>query len=76
MKRIMLINNGKCLKIDPHFCLHEHTVFIQTGYQYTIAGEATDDMESYEQCLNCGWVLRDDRTWGPNFNTKSDETPF
>jgi len=75
MKRVMINCNGT-LTIDPHFCPHEHTVFIQTGHRYTIAGEITDDLDNYEQCLDCGWVLRDDRTWGPNFNTKSDETPF
>jgi len=76
MKKVVMVNNGKHVRIDPHFCPHEHTVFIQTGHRYTIAGEATDDLESYEQCLDCGWVLRGDRTWGPNFNIESDKIPY
>ena len=76
MAKRVLAFDSHGLRIDPEFCTHEHTVFIQTGHRYTIAGEVTDDLESYEQCLDCGWVLRDDRTWGPNFNIESDEIPY
>lgn len=68
-KRVVMTETFGIRRIDPHFCDHEHTVFIQAGHVYTVAGEYDDDLESYEQCLMCGAVKRDDGTWGSTLST-------
>lgn len=64
-----------CARVDPAHCRHENTVFVQTGHMYTFLGEYTDNLNSYEQCLNCGWVRKENEDWGPCL-TNEKETPF
>lgn len=77
MKSILLLHkNGRTL-VNPQHCQHQHTMTIQTGHQYTIMGEATDNIKCYEQCLMCGWVMRGDRTWGPHHDEfETTQIPF
>ena len=76
MKHILAIHTNGKTRINPQDCPHEHVVTIHAGHQYTIAGEATDDVESYSQCLDCGFVLREDRTWGPVHQEIKEGIPF
>lgn len=64
-KRVMMISVTGKVKIAPEFCEHTRTAIIKAGYEYTILGERDDNTECYEQCIDCGYVLRDDNTWGP-----------
>ena len=76
VKHILAIHkNGKTV-VNPKQCPHDLTVTVRCGHFYTIAGEATDSEDSYEQCLRCSWVLRGDRTWGPTLNTETDQIPY
>jgi hypothetical protein len=72
------IQNGEMVTlVNPQACQHERTVLIQTGHQYTIAGEATDDIEAYSQCLDCNAVKRGDGTWGVlQEEIKTDQIPY
>jgi hypothetical protein len=63
MKRVMMIQSFDKLIVDPDFCPHLNVVTIRTGHQYTIEGEATDNMTDYDQCLDCGQVMSDDGQW-------------
>ena len=77
MKQILAIHTNGHTIINPQACPHARTVIIQVGHQYTIQGEATDDIECFEQCLDCGWVMRGDRTWGPHHQEiKTSEIPY
>jgi hypothetical protein len=77
MKTILAIHTNGRTTVNPQACQHERTVLIQTGHQYTIAGEATDDIEAYSQCLDCGWVLRGDGSWGPvQDEIETSEIPY
>jgi hypothetical protein len=80
-KRIVAIGRqGKGfdeLIVDPDFCPHESVVTVETGHQYTFAGEATDNMETFVQCLDCGHVQWDNGSWHAHqqdFNT--NRIPF
>ena len=78
MKKVVMVQGFDKRIIDKDFCPHLNTVTIHTGYQYTIAGEATDDVESCEVCLDCDQILQDDGTWAdhaPEFKTQI-EIPY
>ena len=76
-KHIMAIHVNGRTEINPQVCKHERVVTIRTGHRYTVMGEAHDDCECYAQCLDCGWVLREDRTWGPHHQElKSSEIRY
>ena len=66
MKQILAIHRNGKIKVNPNLCTHDHTVTIETGHRWAIAGDVTDNEECYDQCLSCGWVLQDDGTWGPH----------
>ena len=78
MKHILAIHaNGKT-RINPRHCPHTNTVTIHAGSRYTILGEAADDIESFEQCLDCDYVKQGDGSWGPlqpEFET-TDQIPY
>ena len=77
MNRILCIHRNGVTKVNPQACKHEHTVIIHTGRQYTIQGEAADNMDCYQQCLDCGQVMRDDRTWGSTHSElNTSEIPY
>lgn len=77
MTRILCIHKNGKTRINPLDCQHEHTVTIHTGRWYTIAGEATDDIEAYSQCLDCNAVKRGDGTWGVlQEEIKTDQIPY
>jgi hypothetical protein len=77
MKHILMIERNGIRQVNPHFCPHEHTVIIKTGHVFTFAGEHADDEDTYSQCLDCGWVMRDDRTWGMGLKVEDEkEIPF
>jgi uncharacterized protein with PIN domain len=62
-KHILAIGHNDRVRVNPDYCPHENVVTVQTGYQYTIAGEATDNMRTFTQCLDCGYVQWDNGTW-------------
>jgi hypothetical protein len=77
-KRIVMIKSFDKRIVDPDFCPHLNTVTVNAGSQYTIAGEATDDIQSFTQCLDCDQILQDDGTWAdhaPEFRTQI-EIPY
>jgi Zn ribbon nucleic-acid-binding protein len=54
-KRIVLLDTGRERYIDSDFCPHLNTVT-----QMPNNGD-----EPFDECLDCGFVYRDDQTWGP-----------
>ena len=70
-KHLVMTETFGIRRVDPHFCPHERTVFVQDGSVYTVAGEYDDNLDSYAQCLDCGWVKRDDGGWGPVLETEA-----
>jgi hypothetical protein len=75
-KHILAIGHGDRIEVNPELCKHEQTVIIKTGKQWTVLGEAADDMDTFEQCLLCAWVMQGDRTWGPMHEEIKSEIPF
>jgi uncharacterized protein with PIN domain len=76
-KHILAIGHNEHVRVNPDYCHHENVVTVQTGHQYTIAGEATDNLRTFVQCLDCGQVQWDDGTWHEHqqeFRTK--QIPF
>jgi uncharacterized protein with PIN domain len=72
-KHILAIGHNDHIRVNPDYCPHENVVTVQTGRQYTIAGEATDNLRTFCQCLDCGQVQWDDGTWHEHqqeFSTK------
>ena len=59
-KRVLMISTLGRVKIAPEFCDHSRTVTIHEGHEYTVYGEREDNLRSYCQCLDCGYVKRDD----------------
>ena len=74
-RMVMASINGH-VKIDPKFCDHRNVAHIATGHVYTILGEYDDNFVSYDQCLDCGAIIRDDRTWGAITNDDDKEPLF
>lgn len=64
-KRVVLLQTTDRREIDPDFCPHLNTVMNTVG----------NDDEPYTQCLDCGWVYRDDYTWGPAELPECDDDP-
>lgn len=52
-KWVVLVDNGHERTIDSDFCPHLNTMW-----------QKTED-ECFLQCLDCGFVERDDGSWGP-----------
>ena len=80
-KQILLLHTNGTTVIDQELaqahCDHRNTTTIKAGYQYTIAGEATDDTECFEMCLDCGMILNDNREWVmPDETQETDEIPY
>jgi hypothetical protein len=63
MKKVVMVQGFDKRIIDKDFCPHLNTVPIETGGMYTFAGEAQDNMNTFEQCLDCDMVRWDDGTW-------------
>jgi len=72
-KRVMMISVTGRVKIAPEFCDHSNAVTIHEGHEYTIYGERDDNIRCYAQCLDCGWVKRDDGTWGPTLKCDDEK---
>jgi len=60
-KRVVLVDNGRERFIDSDFCPHLNTVM-----------QMTED-EMYLQCLDCGFVEREDGSWGPEELPEDDQ---
>ena len=64
-KRIVMIHTPERTIIDPGLCPHLNTVI-----------QMPDDGEPYSQCLDCGWVYREDYTWGPKELPTDDDREY
>ena len=76
-RRVLMISvNGK-VTVNPELCKHENVVTIHEGHEYTVYGEREDNLRSYCQCLDCGYVKRDDGTWSKTLKLDNEkEIPF
>jgi uncharacterized protein with PIN domain len=63
MKRVVMIKGFDRMIIEKDFCPHLNVVRVDTGGMYTFAGEATDNAETFCQCLDCDQIQWDDGTW-------------
>jgi hypothetical protein len=70
---VMMNVNGK-VRIDPQFCDHADTVHIKTGHRWAIAGDVSDNLDDFEQCLTCGAVRQDDGSWAMHHPDLRPET--
>jgi len=63
-KHILAIGHNDHVQVNPDYCPHKNTTNIMTGRRWAIAGDVTDDERIITQCLDCGYVKRQDGTWG------------
>ena len=70
------IDGFDTLIMEKDFCPHLTVVTIKTGGMYTFAGEATDNAECFDQCLDCGQVMGDDGQWRNHQPEIISEIPF
>ena len=76
-RRVLMISvNGK-VTVNPELCKHENVDVMTTGHRWYNGFDVSDDLETVVQCHDCGWVLRDDNTWGPTLKVEDEkEIPF
>ncbi len=51
-------------------CKHEHTMVTTTGGMYLSQGEATDNIEEHEYCLDCGKEIKRRKSIKSNITNK------
>jgi len=64
-------------EIVSKHCDHRNHVTIKAGHIYTFAGEYADNLDTFEQCLDCGMILNDSREWVlPDETDDNSEIPY
>ena len=62
MKKILMTNVKRVIRIDPVYCTHERMILHTTGGTHYSEGELWDDIKEYEVCLDCGYSRLLDET--------------